>query len=117
MTEDLTGPLVVTLDLHGVADKAAFMEQVVRALELPGWFGRNWDALSDSLTDLSVWPEAAADRGLLILVTGWRGYATARPEDWEIAEQVFTSAVDREPGLRIALALGGSHEDGADLPG
>ncbi|MER6124484.1 barstar family protein [Streptomyces sp. NPDC001795] len=108
MTDDLAGPLVVTLDLHGVADKAAFMERIVRALDLPHWFGRNWDALADSLTDLSVWPEAAAGRGLLILVTGWRGYATARPEEWEIAEEVFTSSVDRAGDLSIALALGGS---------
>ena len=117
MTNDLAGPLVVTLDLDGVGDKAAFMERVVRALDLPGWFGRNWDALSDSLTDLSVWPETAAGKGLLVVVTGWRGYATARPEEWEIACDVFSEAVDRMPPLSVALALGGSHKGPSDLPG
>ncbi|MCW7941085.1 hypothetical protein AAW14_03285 [Streptomyces hygroscopicus] len=117
MTDDLRGRFVVALNLDGVADKAVFMERAVRALDLPDWFGRNWDALADSLTDPSVWPEAAAGQGLLIVVTGWRGYATARPQEWEIAQGVFAEAVDRTPGLSVALALGGSHEDPADLPG
>jgi hypothetical protein len=52
MTEDGASRLVVTLDLDGVADKADFMERCVRALELPDWFGRNWDALEDCLSEL-----------------------------------------------------------------
>ncbi|MFC3571768.1 barstar family protein [Streptomyces yaanensis] len=117
MTDDLAAPLVVTLDLHGVADKAAFMERIVRALELPDWFGRNWDALADSLGDGSVWPADGVEKGLLLVVRGWQPYAKARPEEWEIAREVFAEAADRTPGLTVALALGGSHERPSDLPG
>jgi hypothetical protein len=35
-------------------------EAFSQALGFPGWFGRNWDALEDCLTDLS-WREAAGD--------------------------------------------------------
>jgi hypothetical protein len=84
------------------------MERCVRALDLPDWFGRNWDALADSLTDLSVWPDAATGKGLLVVVTGWQAYAKARPDEWEVAQEVFTGAVDRMPALTVALALGGS---------
>lgn len=63
MTEDAAGRLVVTLDLGGVTDKAGLMDRCARDLALPDWFGRNWDALADSLADPSVWPEGAADRG------------------------------------------------------
>lgn len=108
MSEDLTGRLVVALDLDGVTDKAGLMDRAARALALPDWFGRNWDALADSLADPSVWPEDAAGRGLLLVVAGWRAYAEARPEEWRIAREVFTGAADRTPGLVVALILGAS---------
>jgi hypothetical protein len=117
MTDDFASRLLVTLDLDGVADKAAFMERIVRALDLPDWFGRNWDALADSLTDRTVWPADAVDGGLLLVVRGWQGYAKARPAEWGIAREVFCEAMDRMPALSVALVLGGSHEDRADLPG
>src|SRR5437879_4658259 len=110
MTHDRTDRLVVTLDLDGVADKAGLMEACVRALELPDWFGRNWDALADSLGDSSVWPAAAAEKGLLVVVTGWQTYAKVRPDEWKVARDVFSEAVDRTPELSVALALGGSHQ-------
>ncbi|MFC8196975.1 barstar family protein [Streptomyces sp. NPDC057298] len=110
MTDDVPGRHVVTLDLDGVTDKAGLMERCVSALGLPDWFGRNWDALADSLTDPSVWPEATGEGGLLVVVTGWRAYARTRPEEWEIAEDVFAGAADLVPALTVALALGGSHQ-------
>ncbi|MCD7442137.1 barstar family protein [Streptomyces lincolnensis] len=97
---------VVTLDLDGVTDKAGLMDRCARALELPDWFGRNWDALADSLRDPSVWPEAAADKELLVVVRNWRPYAEARPEEWAIAQEVFTEASGGRSGLTVALALG-----------
>ncbi|MFD6414522.1 barstar family protein [Nocardia asteroides] len=66
MTEDPAGRLVVTLDLDGVTDKAGLMERCARDLALPDWFGRNWDALADSLSDPSVWPPEARERGLVL---------------------------------------------------
>ena len=50
--------LVVTLDLDGVTDKAGLMDRSARALRLPDWFGRNWDALVDSLSDPPSGPRA-----------------------------------------------------------
>ncbi|MGW1169603.1 barstar family protein [Streptomyces sp. NPDC001153] len=100
--------VVVTLDLDGVTEKAGLMDRAARALALPGWFGRNWDALADSLGDHTVWPEEAVERGLLIVVRNWRPYAEARPEEWRIAQEVFAEAADHTPALSVALALGGS---------
>ncbi|OIK00584.1 barstar family protein [Streptomyces colonosanans] len=117
MTGDLAGRRVVTLDLDGACDKAAFMERIVRALELPDWFGRNWDALADLLADHTMWPGDAAEKGLLLVVRGWQPYAKARPGEWETAQEVFSQAVDQAPGLSVALALGASHEGAVDLPG
>lgn len=100
--------LVVTLDLDGVTDKAGLMDRCARALHLPDWFGRNWDALADSLSDPTVWPADAVERGLLIVVRNWRPYAKALPDEWETAQEVFSEAVDRTPALSVTVALGGS---------
>ncbi len=100
--------LVVTLDLDGVTDKAGLMDRCAQALRLPDWFGRNWDALADSLSDHTVWPEGAVERGLLVVVRNWQPYAQARSDEWSLAQDVFTEAVVRTPSLSVALALGGS---------
>lgn len=101
----MTSPHSVTLDLDGVTDKAGFMDRVARALALPAWFGRNWDALLDSLTDPGVRP-GAEGAGLLITVRNWRPYAEARPDEWTVAQDVLGEAVDRAPELSVVLALG-----------
>ncbi|MEU6843036.1 barstar family protein [Streptomyces sp. NPDC046716] len=93
---------VRVLDLDGVEDKAAFMDRCAVALDLPGWFGRNWDALADALGDPGQLPEAAAERGLLLVVTGWRGFARQEPGQWGIAQEIFEQA----GAVRVALALG-----------
>jgi hypothetical protein len=42
------------------------IEAIAVALAFPGWFGRNWDALEDSLADLS-WRKA---KGHVLLLEG-----------------------------------------------
>jgi hypothetical protein len=58
------GLAVSRVPLEGAHDKAALLRAVAAALEFPDWFGHNWDALEDCLTDLS-W--RAAEAHLLIL--------------------------------------------------
>lgn len=95
------------LDLEGAADKAEFMERCARALRLPHWFGRNWDALADCLTDLSWCP---AEGGRLLVLTGWQGYAAAVPEEWRVFEGVLADAVgywrETDTGLTVIMARG-----------
>lgn len=38
-------------------EKEALLRAIAAALRFPGWFGQNWDALEDCLTDLS-WLDA-----------------------------------------------------------
>ncbi len=40
-----------------VSEKQAAIAAIAKALDFPGWFGQNLDALYDSLTDLSWLPE------------------------------------------------------------
>ncbi|PNG19759.1 barstar family protein [Streptomyces cahuitamycinicus] len=117
MPDDPAGRIVVVLDLGGVTDEAAFMDRCARDLALPDWFGRNWDALADSMADPALWPAGAGERGLLVVVQGWRKYAGTRPEEWQVAEEIFAEATDRGPGLFVTLGLGESSESPPDQPG
>jgi hypothetical protein len=58
-----TGFNVGRISLSAAAGKEAMLERISRALAFPDWFGRNWDALEDCLTDLS-W--VAADGHVLV---------------------------------------------------
>ncbi len=40
------------ISLAGVEDKEQLLDTLAGDLALPAWFGRNWDALQDCLTDL-----------------------------------------------------------------
>ena len=51
------GLAVRRVDLGGCGDKATLMLRIGSALDFPAGSGRNWDALSDRLRDLS-WLEA-----------------------------------------------------------
>jgi RNAse (barnase) inhibitor barstar len=42
------------VDVHAVRSKRELLEALSGALALPDSFGRNWDALADSLQDLPV---------------------------------------------------------------
>jgi len=57
---------VARIGLGGADGKAAVIERIAAALAFPKWFGGNWDALEDCLSDLS-W--MAAD-GYVLLFEG-----------------------------------------------
>lgn len=96
------GVHIVRLDLHGVTDKADFMDRCARALALPDWFGRNWDALADCLTDPGLAPDGP---GRVLVVQGWQSYARARPREWSIAQDVFATAAEPGRGTHTAVLL------------
>lgn len=62
-----TLPAIHRISLAGVKAKTELLERIARALQLPDWFGRNWDALEDSLSEraghllFSDWQELGAD--------------------------------------------------------
>jgi len=67
---------VVRIDLAGCSDNAEVFARFAEALRFPDWFGHNWDALADSLGDLSWLPAV----GYLLLIEhadAWRAAAGA----------------------------------------
>lgn len=77
------------LDGTDVEDRSAFLESCVEAFELPEWFGKNWDALEESLGDL----ELDSVPGVVVLWTGWGEFAEAAPRDFAVALDVLHGAV------------------------
>jgi hypothetical protein len=64
---------VARIALSGARDKPALLATVSRTLRFPAWFGANWDALEDCLTDLS-WTDAS---GYVLLLEGWSSLPAA----------------------------------------
>jgi RNAse (barnase) inhibitor barstar len=108
-----TGVAWFDLDLAGIASREAFLKRCAAELQLPGYFGHNWDALYECLLGL-------AGTGSPGAVVHWRrGAALAkRAPDvvrtalevfresalyWTSTGRVFLVVVDRDcaPGLDL----------------
>ncbi|MCB1909518.1 MAG: barstar family protein [Rhodocyclaceae bacterium] len=98
---------VVRLDLAGCRSKQALLERASAAFEFPDWFGHNWDALSDSLRDLS-WLDAP---GYLVVISSQEAFAAAQPDGWRtLCEVLAEVAAEREaegvPWRNVRLGSG-----------
>jgi len=74
----------------------ALWDGLASALALPGWFGRNLDALDEVLHDL--------ERPTALVLAAWWAYATARPERWAALLELLTERSLEEPPLLVVLA-------------
>ncbi|TWD83449.1 barstar (barnase inhibitor) [Kribbella amoyensis] len=94
----------VLLDTTAVLDKAGFLDVCATAFDLPRWFGRNWDALADSLSDRSTGePE-------VVLWEGWRELLDHDRDTVDVALQIFAEDANESGQLRILL------REAADVP-
>ncbi len=60
--------------LAPAAEESEILESLARELRFPDWFGQNWDALQDSLCDLSWLPESS---GIVLVINGVDATQTA----------------------------------------
>ena len=65
-------------------------ESIAEGMRFPEYFGHNFDALYDCLTDLS-WQETSAT---VIVLTGCDALHGSAPEAWETMISVFVSAAE-----------------------
>jgi hypothetical protein len=78
----------VAMDLHAVRDKAGLLAAFSAALAFPPTFGDNWDALADSLQDLS-WRR---ERGCVMHLGGVDALVQAAPADWATALEILEAS-------------------------
>ncbi len=93
------------LEGESIHSKEQFLEQIARAMDFPGYFGGNWDALEDCLTDLS-WREAP---GYVILYDHFDVFAEQVPDQFETALEILDASVEfwRAQGKPLFVMLRG----------
>lgn len=83
------GLRILRVDLATCNDKRMLLMRLATQLDFPAGFGRNWDALSDGLRDLS-W--LAAPRRYALLIDGADALAKAVPGDRDTLLDILDEA-------------------------
>ncbi len=87
----------VAVDFAGCTGKDDAIARIAAALRFPEWFGANWDALADSLADLSWLPAP----GYLLLLPGTDELRTSDPEGFDTLASILEAAAARWAAGRI----------------
>lgn len=92
---------IARIGLDGAKDKETVLARIAAALAFPKWFGGNWDALEDSLGDLSWLP---AD-GHVLLIQGAQGMLASdrRPLQDILASTAAFWAARKRPFFAVFL--------------
>jgi Barstar (barnase inhibitor) len=99
----------IGLDTVTVVDKAGLLDVVAKTFGFPAYFGRNFDAFADSLT------EVRHETGVLVLWEGWAGLVELNPQTAGMALDVFAARVAETRWGAFAVVLAGPGPE-LDLP-
>jgi len=100
------------IDLRGVDGKPGFLHAIAAAMHFPEYFGGNWDALHDCLTDLS-WQPA---RGYVLSLAGFQAFGEAATADAAIARSILQAAADFWKGNGVPFFAFFAAEESPDAP-
>jgi RNAse (barnase) inhibitor barstar len=76
-----------SIDFKNSLDKSSFLKTVSDALQFPSYFGMNWDALNDFLTDMS-WKKAT---GYVIVFINFNSISENMAAEVKIIKNIFDS--------------------------
>ena len=79
---------VAAANLETADDKEALLDEIAAALEFPSTFGGNWDALADSLGDLSWLPAP----GYVLFLDHATDLREAAPDDFATLLEILDEA-------------------------
>ena len=82
---------IIFIDGDNIQDKKTLLKEFSEKLKFPGYFGFNWDAFSDCMTDLS-WLKP--ENGISIIYKNPHNFRSHYPEDWKIANEILLDAID-----------------------
>jgi hypothetical protein len=90
--------------------KQEFLAQIGEALNFPEWYGKNFDALADCLTDID------SGNGTVVLWDGWAAFARAEPRAFSVALSVLGTRVNADRGGPFSVLLRGEGPEVAGVP-
>jgi hypothetical protein len=88
--------------------KDDFLRVVGETLDFPDWYGQNFDALADCLSDVD------GGDGTVLLWDAWSTLARGEPQAFSVALSVLGGRVNAERGGPFSVLLRG---EGPDVPG
>jgi tetratricopeptide (TPR) repeat protein len=102
-----------TIDGAVANSREDFFPSLAAALRFPAYFGRNWDATYDCLTDLA----SAAARPALLMIADGDAFISGMGDEWTRGQRVFSDAAAFWEGQgRLLLIILISDNDSLDLP-
>lgn len=81
---------LLRVDLKGVHNKRGLLTTVATGLKFPKWFGGNWDALEECLTDLPC----NNTRGFVLLLDHCAEFVKRSPQEFATAIEIFESVAE-----------------------
>jgi len=110
----LKGVRLFRLDGISVLTKKRFLAVAARAFNFPGWFGANWDAFEDCVTDLE-WVPASA---YVVLLEDMEGFAAHSQPDFLTALAILEAAAKfwSEQGIPFHVLVSEARTDSGFLP-
>ncbi|HEY9808321.1 MAG TPA: barstar family protein, partial [Halomicronema sp.] len=81
---------VFYLDGKEITNKQTFLKQAGETLKFPAYYGQNWDAFNDCITDLKWCPA----RAYILIYDQPEIFAKAEPDQWQIALTILNSTVE-----------------------
>jgi len=89
------------IDGDSIIDKQSFFTEFAVKMKFPDYFGYNWDAFNDCITDL----EWLNQNGFIILYRNFNKFKTNQPEEWKIANDVLLDTVAYWKEQNIPMAV------------
>lgn len=102
------------IDGRAIADKQTFLTAGAQAMQFPAYFGRNWDAFEECITELTWLPAP----GYVLLYDMMARFANADPKEWATAKSILedTIAYWQKQSIPFYVLLRGTWWHGRKFP-
>jgi RNAse (barnase) inhibitor barstar len=84
---------------ENIFNKTVFFETSRQVMKFPDYFGNNWDAWEECVTDLSWVPSSS----YLFVYRNTENFTTNSPQDWTILLDIFHSIISYWQQQNIAF--------------